>query len=384
MKILSIQHYPVFGGPHNEIIKIENNLREKGFETIVVITNEKGNAFDILKKYTKVISIKLSRFRNTWNIFTNIKVFFSMPFEIITLLKIIKKENIDYIKVHGLHNPHGVLAALISRKRIIWVLSSNRLPGIMKFFGSFFVLILADVILTNGKFLQKDFFFLKFRRHRMFHYYPPVAKWVNYNLTPSEIYSDTKVSLDKKIIGMVGNISPQKGVDYFVKAASKLLKKDINIQFIIIGSIYDTHTNYYNTIMALINNDPLLKENIFFLGYKENVQDYLSTFYLSIITSRWEGTTTTAGESLSVGTPVIAFDVGAIHEIINHGKNGYLASPYNLEELVFYITDLLNNTQKYEQFKKNALSSSNRYLTDVCAEKHLEAYNSLSVMENEE
>jgi len=377
MKILSIQHYSVYGGPHNEIVKIESYLNMAGFETVVVLTNEKGNAYDIIKKYVKVYQIKLSRFRNTLNIFINLKVLFLMPLEIKSILRIIKSEKIDAVKVHGLHNPHGVLAALLGRKRVIWVLSSNRLPFILKFFGSLLISVLADVILTNGKTLQKDFYFLKYRKNRIFHYYPPITKWDSKKVIFDSLYENTSINFNDTIIGMVGNISPHKGVDFFVNVASRLVSKYPSIKFVIIGSLYETHSSFYRKIKTYINNNHNLNDRIFFLGYRENVQDYLSTFRVSVIPSRWEGTTTTAGESLSVGTPVVAFNVGAISEIISHGETGYLATPYNIDELSLYIFSLIQDHDKYKQFSMNAKNRSQNFLAKICADTHIRSYNSL-------
>jgi glycosyltransferase involved in cell wall biosynthesis len=51
-------------------------------------------------------------------------------------------------------------------------------------------------------------------------------------------------------------------------------------------------------------------------------------------------------ESLACGTPVLAFRVGGIPEIISHGKNGYLATPFEVCELAQGIVWCMQNREQ--------------------------------------
>ena len=50
-------------------------------------------------------------------------------------------------------------------------------------------------------------------------------------------------------------------------------------------------------------------------------------------------------ESLSCCTPVVGFDIGGNRDMIKHHKNGYLAKPYNTEDLANGIHWCLENNQ---------------------------------------
>lgn len=68
-------------------------------------------------------------------------------------------------------------------------------------------------------------------------------------------------------------------------------------------------------------------------------------------------------ESIEVGCPVIAYDVRyGLGEIIEHGENGYLVEPDNIEAFAAYMDKIIKNpltkvetknALKYEQAKNN-------------------------------
>jgi glycosyltransferase involved in cell wall biosynthesis len=51
-----------------------------------------------------------------------------------------------------------------------------------------------------------------------------------------------------------------------------------------------------------------------------------------LVPSRMDNLPQTALESLCCGTPVIAFDVGGLSDMVKHQVNGYLAAPFSTED----------------------------------------------------
>lgn len=56
-----------------------------------------------------------------------------------------------------------------------------------------------------------------------------------------------------------------------------------------------------------------------------------------VVPSRQEVFGQTASEALACGTPVAAFGIGGLSDIVDHEQNGYLAGPYDTEELAHGI-----------------------------------------------
>jgi len=85
-----------------------------------------------------------------------------------------------------------------------------------------------------------------------------------------------------------------------------------------------------------------------FLGYikSEKVAELMKASDVMLVPSRYENYPFVAIESLCCGTPVVAFKVGGIPEIIDEINKGYLATPLANEDYLNGIKYVLEHTTK--------------------------------------
>ena len=63
-RVLSVIHSPFFGGPHNQVLRLDAPLRARGYETVAVVPDEPGNAYDRLAAGgVDVVRLPLGRLR---------------------------------------------------------------------------------------------------------------------------------------------------------------------------------------------------------------------------------------------------------------------------------------------------------------------------------
>jgi glycosyltransferase involved in cell wall biosynthesis len=62
----------------------------------------------------------------------------------------------------------------------------------------------------------------------------------------------------------------------------------------------------------------------------------------------------TVMESLACGTPVVGFDVGGVADMIEHQRNGYLARPFDTDDLSFGISWVLSDQERWRSLSLNA------------------------------
>jgi len=83
-------------------------------------------------------------------------------------------------------------------------------------------------------------------------------------------------------------------------------------------------------------------------------------------------------EALACGTPCVAFDVGGMPDMIDHGKNGYLARAYEVEDLTRGIGWILEDEARLQHLSKNAcLRVQESFTTDRVVRLYLDLYEKL-------
>ncbi|MGL5062903.1 MAG: glycosyltransferase family 4 protein [Microcoleus sp.] len=94
-----------------------------------------------------------------------------------------------------------------------------------------------------------------------------------------------------------------------------------------------------------------------------------------VVPSRYEAFGQTASEALACGTPVVAFDVTGLKDIVDDKENGYLAVPYDTEDLARGIAWVLADPQRHQHLCRNArLKVEQNFTLDVQARAYYNLY----------
>jgi glycosyltransferase involved in cell wall biosynthesis len=84
----------------------------------------------------------------------------------------------------------------------------------------------------------------------------------------------------------------------------------------------------------------------------------------------------TVMEALACGTPSVAFKIGGMPDMIEHQENGYLAHPYDIEDLAQGIHWVLEDSERYQKLCDCAREKVVREFTlEIQASKYLKLYN---------
>jgi len=161
----------------------------------------------------------------------------------------------------------------------------------------------------------------------------------------------------------------RKGINYLVDALQKIpLDKRNDLAVVVFGSSKP--------------ENPLITEfEITFMGEFRDDQS-LSIIYSSadvfIAPSLEDNLPLTIMESLACGTPVVAFNIGGMPDMIEHKKNGYLAIPYDTDDLIAGIQWIIEDQQRKCSLGKAARRKvMENYTTDIVIKKYIEIYSSL-------
>lgn len=149
----------------------------------------------------------------------------------------------------------------------------------------------------------------------------------------------------------VGRLCPEKGIHNAITIAEKL-----DLPLIIAAKLEDKNIDYFNTQIK-----PRLNQKIRWVGeVNERERNMLMSHAMCFLHPlEWEEPFgLTIIEAMSCGTPVVAYDRGSMREIIQHGKNGFLAK--NTEEAIGYIQKIDTISREYCRFYSMNTFSSRR------------------------
>lgn len=83
----------------------------------------------------------------------------------------------------------------------------------------------------------------------------------------------------------------------------------------------------------------------------------------------------TVMEAMACGTPCVAFDQGGVSDLIDHEQNGFLARPYEPDDLARGIAWVLENDARRENLSNHARQKVEREFSGaMIAERHMELY----------
>lgn len=122
------------------------------------------------------------------------------------------------------------------------------------------------------------------------------------------------------IVGTTCNISPVKGLDFFINIANEMNKEFPNQYFFEIhGKTFETQKLYCNKLKKKIKDNKI--KNIKIFDEYSDVTNILRRFDVFFLSSRSEAAPTSLAEAMCYGLPCISTDVGDTKKIFKNFNN---------------------------------------------------------------
>lgn len=100
-----------------------------------------------------------------------------------------------------------------------------------------------------------------------------------------------------------------------------------------------------------------------------------STADVMIVPSIQEAFGQTASESLACGVPVVAFNATGLKNIVDHQQNGYLAKPFEAEDLARGIAYILQDKERHQKLCDRAREKAEKEFTlELQAQRYLSIF----------
>ena len=156
---------------------------------------------------------------------------------------------------------------------------------------------------------------------------------------------------DEFVVGVVGDVVARKGQIHLVRALAEIVQQVPNAKLVILGRFHRNEL-YTKQLRSLLIQHGLFRKTKW-LGLRFNIEDFMSAFDVCAVPSLEEPLGLVAIESMAVGTPVVATNVGGLPEIIRHEENGLLVQPRDPSALAAAIIRLAKDTDLRNRLGEN-------------------------------
>jgi glycosyltransferase involved in cell wall biosynthesis len=178
---------------------------------------------------------------------------------------------------------------------------------------------------------------------------------------------------DDYLVGIVAHLADHKGHKYLIQATKILKEYTDKIKVIIVGE------GPLRWKLSKQAQDLKIKDIVFFLGFREDIPQILSSLDLFVLSSYLEGLGSSLLDAMACRLPVVATRIGGIPEVVLHRETGLLVPPRNSFSLAKAILKL---------YKDRALASRlgnrgyevvrQKFSVETMAEKIIDVYEKIA------
>ena len=173
---------------------------------------------------------------------------------------------------------------------------------------------------------------------------------------PAEVASRQEVAPDEIVVGYIGRMAFEKGPLQFIEIADRLAHVP-KLKFVMAGD--GAQSKLVKATVDAIGDVDRLK----YLGVLETreVASLLNLCDILVVPSRHDGRPLIVLEAFASGVPVIASRLGALPELIEDGRTGYLCDPLRIDEMAERIAHLAGDAALRRRMAEAARATAELY-----------------------
>ncbi len=354
-----------FYGAERWILALNNNLDPEEVRSDLVVTTEGENKPEIIKHF-KVDECQ------SFEIEMNARFSLSAIRE---LVKLIKQRDIDIIHTHGYKSDiMGLIAARIAGIKIVSTPHGFGEPSDFK----------LKVFIKLGKLAQKFCDAVVPLSEQLMDEMKEAGvanKKIHFIRNAVDLKEVEEYRVKKKVeknsnqklkIGYIGQIIPRKKVSHILNIYNEIWLENKNIEIQLLGDGESCAE------MKVLAEKLPCAESIHFLGFRNDRLELLSQFDLFVMTSSDEGIPRCLMEAIAMETPVAAYNISGIDQLVMHEETGLLAKYGDQETLKQYWLKLLNDKNYAETLAKQGRKFvTERYSGQRMATEYTSLYQTL-------
>ncbi|MDD4072528.1 MAG: glycosyltransferase family 4 protein, partial [Desulfobacterales bacterium] len=154
----------------------------------------------------------------------------------------------------------------------------------------------------------------------------------------SAIRNDLKISKSTLVIGFVGRLVRDKGVNELIEAWKEIRERFADSLLLIVGEFEPQDPVSSNSRNKLLNDD-----RVKFLGFREDVELLYAAMDLVVLPTYREGLPNVLMEAASMMLPIVSTNIVGCIDVIENGVTGILVPPRDVKSLIHACCLYLDN-----------------------------------------
>jgi glycosyltransferase involved in cell wall biosynthesis len=331
-RILFLIYRLAQGGAEQQLLELVRGIDKEKFEVIIGCFIPGGEKW---QEFNSIPNVRIICFdqKHRFNFFILIK-----------MLRFLRENPVEIIHAYAVPvSIFGILAGLLAKTPVLILGERGRasfatIGSRIYFKLDAFLGRYADCIIANSE---------AGRQARIrFGVDPKKVVIVQNGLNPMRL--EQKVRLTKtdlniedgcKIIGNVARLDPIKDHLSLLKSIKLVQEEYPRVKCILVGE------GLLRQQLEQFVDDISLRGNVFFMGHRDNIGDFIKLFDIAVLSSKYEGCSNFIIEAMACGKPVVATDVGGNSELVVNGLTGLLVKKEDPRALASAVLRLLKDEQ---------------------------------------
>lgn len=196
---------------------------------------------------------------------------------------------------------------------------------------------LSDRLLVNANAVTEPMYEVGYRPEKTQIIYNGLN--LDIHITPqqqNDLREELNIQPDETILAAIARIDPKKDLETMLRAFAIVHKQNSKTRLLIAGGGFPKYQKKLEKLAEALD----IQNNVMFLGFRNDPQVILSICDISLLSSLTEGLPNAILESMALGKPVVATEVGGIPELITDGEHGYLVPKGDYEQFACSILNI--------------------------------------------
>lgn len=377
IRVLFVSHSPHFYGAEQSLLCLLRGIDRSKFVPIVTLPDRVPEHKERLYKEISALGIPIHVIQSSlWiNVADDTSLTKALLDELTAvdqLLTLLANEKIDIVYTNTITRISGAIAAaragLPHLYHVREVLKDHPLRSLIDIDATFKLLArFSDAVITNSCAVATQFAPEDVQDKLRVVYNAADAVFFDAPSNPGILRRELGVTMDEKLIGIIGTIHPHKNHEDLIHAFALMKERNTTARIIIAGN---SLCDYQKRLEEIIEQSGL-NDRVHFLGFRNDIVDIVHDLDVVVIASLGEPFGRTTIEAMAAGKPVVAADTGASPEIVVDGVTGRLVPLHGHQQMADALSQIISDADLGQSMgragreRAQAVFSVEKYITSI-------------------